>query len=414
MTAAPSDPASDAGRYALAQRLSAAVDALEPAPMTPAYVVDLDTFDANADDLARRAAGTPIRLASKSVRVPALLERALAHPGFQGILGYDVDEAIWLVEQGICDDVVLGYPVTDPGSLGRLLDHPTAVEHVTLMIDDIAQLELLGRAQERRTVTGPVRIALDVDASLRLGPGHVGVRRSPLFHVDDVVALARAVLDRPGFSLVGVMTYEGQVAGLQDDLPTLRGVGRSLVVRRLKAWSVAQLDQRRVEIAEALAGLTDLEFWNSGGSGSIETSCVAPVTEVSAGSGLLVPVIFDHYRAFEARPAAFFGLRVARRPTRETVVVSGGGFIASGPVGADRQPLPWAPPGLRLTALEGAGEVQTPLVGETADQLALGDWVWFRHAKAGEIAVHTTTAHLVSGSAVVDSVPTYRGAGCRW
>ena len=167
---------------------------------------------------------------------------------------------------------------------------------------------------------------------------------------------------RDGFRLVGVMTYEGQVAGLPDAVPTRRA--RSLVVRGLKSASTTQIVARRRAIAEALAELGGLELWNAGGSGSIEDSAQDPVvTEVTAGSGLMVPTLFDHYRAFAPRPAAFYGLPVTRRPGRGMVTVHGGGLVASGPAGADRLPLPWAPAGLHLLPLEGAGEVQTPLAG---------------------------------------------------
>jgi D-serine deaminase-like pyridoxal phosphate-dependent protein len=190
---------------------------------------------------------------------------------------------------------------------------------------------------------------------------------------------------------------------------------KSLVVRRLKSASVTQLETRRAEIARALAEITDLEFWNAGGSGSVETTVADPhVTEVAAGSGLLVPGLFDHYRSFDPLPAAFFGLPVVRRPGDGVVTVAGGGFIASGPTGKDRSPLPWAPPDLHLTGLEGAGEVQTPLTGPGTRLLQVGDWVWFRHAKSGEIAEHTNTVHLLAGDAIVDSVPSYRGLGLAW
>jgi D-serine deaminase-like pyridoxal phosphate-dependent protein len=135
---------------------------------------------------------------------------------------------------------------------------------------------------------------------------------------------------------------------------------------------------------------------------------------VAAGSGLLVPTLFDHYRSFRPRPAGFYGLPVVRRPSHGIATVAGGGFIGSGPTGEDRAPTPWAPYGLHLTGLEGAGEVQTPLTGPGAAELAIGDWVWFRHAKSGELAEHTNVVHLVSGDAVVDSVPSYRGLGCAW
>jgi len=401
-------PASgDAARHLLARRLNAAVAGLED-PATPMVVVDLDAFDANAADLVRRAAGKPVRVASKSLRIPALMERALAVPGFAGMLSYSLREALWLVRQGITDDVVMGYPTVDRGALRDLLGDAEARPCVTLMVDNPAHLSLV-------EACGPphdVRVAIDIDAGLRLGRSHVGPKRSPLHDSSEVVSFAQEVLDR-GFSLVGVMTYEGQVAGVPDDVPNQRA--RSLVVRKLKSASVAQLEQRRAEIARDLADVVDLEFWNAGGSGSVETTVSDPVvTEVAAGSGLLVPGLFDHYESFEPRPAAFFGVQVVRRPGGGLATVAGGGFIASGATGKDRAPIPWAPPDLHLTGLEGAGEVQTPLTGSGARLLQIGDWVWFRHAKSGELAEHTNLVHLLAGTAIVETVPSYRGLGLAW
>ncbi len=228
--------------------------------------------------------------------------------------------------------------------------------------------------------------------------------------------LAQDVLGRRGFRLVGVMTYEGQVAGVPDDVPGQRA--KSLVVRRLKRMSQDQLCQRRRAVADALAGLDDLtragglEFWNAGGTGSVEDSAADPVvTEVAAGSGLLVPTLFDHYRSFRARPAAFFGLPVTRRPSADVATVHGGGLVASGAAGPDRLPTPWTPAGLRLTGLEGAGEVQTPLTGYPARLLSVGDLVWFRHAKSGELVEHVNEVSLLRDDRFVDRVRSYRGHG---
>ncbi|MFC0220870.1 amino acid deaminase/aldolase [Nocardioides zeicaulis] len=393
-------------RNRLWSRLGAAVATLPEPPATPIAVVDLDAFDANADDLVRRAAGKPVRVASKSLRVPALVRRALDHDGFAGVLAFTVAEALWLHETGVSDDIVVAYPSVDTAALARLTASPSAAAAITLMVDDVALLDVVDSTRASRAV--PVRVALDVDAGLRLGGQHIGPKRSPLFDTAGIVALARRVVERDGFRLVGVMTYEGQVAGVQDDVPDQRT--KSLLVRRLKQASMAQLEVRRREVAEALAPLADLEFWNGGGSGSVEaTAADRAVTEIAAGSGLLVPGVFDHYASFEPRPAAFFGLRVSRRPTPQVVTVHGGGLIASGPTGADRSPVPWAPPGLHLTGLEGAGEVQTPLTGHPAATLSIGDLVWFRHAKSGELFEHVRDVHLVRGEAVVDVVPSYRG-----
>lgn len=396
------------GRNRLWARLNAAVAGHDDHLSTPIAVVDLDAFDANAADLARRAGGKPIRVASKSLRVPALLERALAHPGFAGVLAYTLREALALHELGISDDIVLAYPSVDRGALADLVASPAAAGDITLMVDDVAHLDVIDSVRSSKAVQ--VRVALDIDAGLRLGNQHVGPKRSPIYDTRAVIELAETIASRDGFVLVGAMTYEGQVAGVPDDVPSQRA--RSLVVRRLKRASVAQLDVRRREISDALRSLVELEFWNAGGSGSIETTVADPVvTEVAAGSGLLVPGLFDHFQSFSPRPAAFFGLRVSRKPSPTLATLHGGGLIASGPVGDDRAPIPWAPPGLHLTGLEGAGEVQTPLTGHPAALLAIGDLVWFRHAKSGELFEHVNDVHLVAGDSITATVPSYRGLG---
>lgn len=393
-------------RNRLWSRLNAAVDALPDPPATPIAVVDLVAFDANADDLVRRAGGKPIRVASKSLRVPALIERALAHDGFAGVLAFTLAEALWLHEHGMSDDIVVAYPSVDTAALQRLSESPSASAAITLMVDDVAHLDVMDAHRSSRAV--PIRVALDLDAGLRLRGQHIGPKRSPLFDTADVVSLAEQVVARDGFELVGVMTYEAQVAGVQDDIPAQRT--KSLIIRRLKQASMAQLAVRRREISEALAGIVDLEFWNGGGSGSVEaTAADGAVTEIAAGSGLLVPGSFDHYASFTPRPAAFFGLRVTRKPSPAVATVHGGGLIASGATGEDRSPVPWAPPGLHLTGLEGAGEVQTPLTGHPASRLRIGDLVWFRHAKSGELFEHVRDVHLVEGESVVDVVASYRG-----
>jgi D-serine deaminase-like pyridoxal phosphate-dependent protein len=57
---------------------------------------------------------------------------------------------------------------------------------------------------------------------------------------------------------------------------------------------------------------------------------------------------------------------------------------------------------------EAAGEVQTPVRGAN---LAIGDRVWLRGAKAGELLERFDTVHVVAGDELVASVPTYRGEG---
>ncbi|KOX05734.1 alanine racemase [Micromonospora sp. NRRL B-16802] len=384
-----------------------ATDHLDP----PYAVVDLTAFDANAAALTDRAAGKPLRLASKSVRSRELISRALARPGWRGVMAFTLPEAIWLVRAGVSDDVLLAYPSADRASLAELAADPTLAAAITLMIDSTGQLDLIDavRAPGQRA---ELRLCLDLDASWRplRGRVHVGVRRSPVHSARAAGALAATVTGRAGFRLVGLMSYEAQIAGLGDAPP-----GQTLLagaIRLAQRGSYRELLARRGAAVAAVREHADLEFVNGGGTGSVAATSADPaVTEVTAGSGLYGPTLFDAYRAWRPTPAAFFACAVVRRPTPELATVLGGGWIASGPAADSRLPRPWLPAGLKLVGTEGAGEVQTPLSGAAASTLNIGDRVWFRHAKAGELCERVNELHLVEGDAVVATVPTYRGEG---
>lgn len=378
----------------------------------PFAVADLDAFGRNAAHLVRRAAEKPVRIATKSVRCRDLLRRTLALPGYAGLMCYSLSEALWLYRDGLSSDILVAYPTVDRDALRELAAEPGAAEAITIMIDSVEHLDVVDSAVG---IDRPdVRLCLELDASWRPVGGrpllHVGTRRSPVHSVQQVRQLVESVMPRKGFRIVGVMAYEGQIAGLGD-----ASAGRPLraaALRWMQRRSKVELAERRAKAVEAVRSLVPLEFVNGGGTGSLElTASEAAVTEVAAGSGLIGPTLFDAYRAFRPEPAVLFALPVVHRPGPEVATVFGGGYLASGPIGPDRVPEPYWPAGLRLTGTEGVGEVQTPVVGVAADRLQLGDRVWFRHAKAGELAERFTHYHLVEGDSVVDTVPTYRGEG---
>ncbi|GIJ74628.1 alanine racemase [Virgisporangium ochraceum] len=377
----------------------------------PVAIVDLEAFDANADALAALAApaGKPLRLASKSVRCRAALERVLSRPGWEGVLAFTLPEALWLVSDGVTDDAVVGYPTVDRVALEALAADEAACAKVTIMVDHEEQLDLVDSVVPPGA-RPPIRVCLDLDASWKPAGLHIGVRRSPVHAATAAGDLAAAVAKREGFTLVGLMSYEAQIAGLGD-----RPAGqplRAVAIRAVQRRSWAELVERRGAAVAAVRAHADLEFVNGGGTGSVAASAADPaLTEVAAGSGLYGPTLFDAYRAWRPRPAAFFGLDVVRKPTPDLATVLGGGWVASGQAGPTRLPRPVLPPGLRLIGQEGAGEVQTPLVGPGARSLRVGDRVWFRHAKAGELCEHVNALHAVSGADVVDRWPTYRGEG---
>jgi D-serine deaminase-like pyridoxal phosphate-dependent protein len=375
----------------------------------PAAFIDLDALFANLADLRARAGGLPIRLVTKSIRSVAILRRVLASSAqFQGLMCYCPAEAAWLASQGF-DDLLVAYPSVEPDDLRAVAAQLRAGRRITLMVDGAAQVQRIAASASLEGVVQPLAIDLDMSSDF---PGlHFGVFRSPINGVEAALALAAEIARHPSLRLDGLMGYESQIAGLMDEVP-----GRKLknaVIRWLKRRSIPEVNERRRATVAALAAAGHaLRFVNGGGTGSFEsTRADASVTELAAGSGLYLPTLFDHYRAFRGRPAAGFALAVTRAPATGIVTCAGGGYPASGPGGADRLPRPWLPEGCALVATEGAGEVQTPVRVPAGVTLAPGDPLLFRHAKAGELCERFNGLLLIEGGAVVDKVATYRGDG---
>lgn len=374
-------------------------DATEHLP-APLAAVDLDALDENARDLARRAGSTPIRIATKSVRCRAVLDRVLAVPGFAGLMGYSLPEAIWLVGLG-ATDVLVAYPTVDRLAINQLASDDSLRAAITIMVDDPDHLRII--AESVPPGSEPVRVCLDVDASLRIGRVHLGTRRSSVHSVEQARSAARLIAAEPSVRLVGIMFYDAQVAGLPDS---------SADVRAMKQVSIRELRHRRPRIVDAVSKFARLELVNAGGTGSLDRVADDPcLTEVAAGSGLYGPTLFDGYRDFTPQPAFAYALPVTRRPAPDVRTLFSGGYVASGPVAKTRQPTPWLPEGLSVLPREGVGEVQTPVRGEGASSLNVGDRVWWRHPKAGEVCERFSTLLLVAADSTVSSVPTYRGEG---
>jgi D-serine deaminase-like pyridoxal phosphate-dependent protein len=400
-----------AAREPTAEALRARYDRLTADIDPPLAIVDLAAFDRNAADLTRRAANRPVRVATKSVRCRCLIERALARPGYRGVMCYSLPEALWLHATGTSDDLLVAYPTVNRRAIQALAADDRARRQITIMVDSPAQLD----AVERALGGGhpDIRVCLELDVSWRPLAGrplvHIGTRRSLLYTPQQAADFARVIMRRAGFRLVGVMGYEGHIAGL-GDAPPGHPV-RARLIRGIQNRSARELSRRRAEAVRLIQALNSLEFVNGGGTGSLElTARDTSVTELTAGSGLVGPALFGTYRRFTPEPALLFALPVVRRPGPGIATLFVGGYVASGPGTRDRLPRPFLPAGLALTGAEGAGEVQTPVRGAAASQLRPGDRVWLRHAKAGELAEHVKENHVIHDDQVT-AVPTYRGEG---
>jgi D-serine deaminase-like pyridoxal phosphate-dependent protein len=378
----------------------------------PFAFVDLDAMWANSDAMLARAGGKPIRVASKSLRCRAILERVLRRDErYAGLMTFTLPETLWLAEGGF-EDLLLAYPTADTAALGELalrsVANPAGAPIV--MVDCAEHLDAI------ESVLGagaaPVRVCIDLDASwwaladrIKVGP-----KRSPVHTAEQAVALAREIERRPQIELAALMAYEGQIAGVGDQPPgrRMRGAAIAWMQRR----SAAELAERRAAVVAAIREFAELPIVNGGGTGSLElTGAEEAVTETTAGSGFYAPTLFDYYSRFSLTPAAGFALPIVRKPTASVATALGGGYLASGSGDAARLPSPWLPAGLQLDPEEGAGEVQTPLSGAPARNLRVGDRVYMRHAKAGELCERFDALHLIEGDEIVDVVPTYRGEG---
>jgi D-serine deaminase-like pyridoxal phosphate-dependent protein len=380
----------------------------------PAVVVDLEAFDRNVEKAAAmvRATGRRLRLATKSLRVPALMARALKLSGgvFQGLMCFSAEEAAFLRSQGF-DDLLIAYPATHPSDLHTLRELHDSGARISITVDHPEQVRALGEAM--KGATHPFPVVLDVDVSLRLFGGrvHLGVRRSRLRSVADVLALCDEIARFGQLQATGLMGYEAQVAGLGDRNPFKRLLNPIAgIVRRA---SIPRVAKTRADLVQAMRGRgLEVSIVNGGGTGSLDFALADfSLTEVTIGSGLLCSHLFDYYSNLRFEPACYFALQVTRASDPGYVTCTGGGYVASGEPGWDRLPVPVFPEGLKLVGSEGCGEVQTPLRVPEGLDLKLGSPVLFRPAKAGEIAERFDEYLLISKGAVTEKVKTYRGMG---
>lgn len=375
----------------------------------PFAYVNLDLLDANIRSIADAVGDKKIRVASKSIRSVEVLRRIMnADEVFQGIMCYTAREAAFLLKQGF-DHLLLGYPVWDKNEISTLLQSVATGSTVVFMVDSIAHIEHLESLAARANVQALV--CLDIDMSVHYPGLHFGVWRSPVGSWIQAKPIVERIMQSKWIKLDGMMGYEAQIAGVGDHVS-----GQWLknsVIHQLKQRSIREVAKRRIEVLQGIEALgIKLRFVNAGGTGSMESSQMeAGVTEITVGSGFYSPALFDNYEGFQYLPAAGYAVEIVRKPRSDMVTCLGGGYTASGATGAEKAPQPYLPQGLKLLALEGAGEVQTPLRCPSNLQLELGDPVFFRHAKAGELCERFSKLYAISGDIIVDEFLTYRGEG---
>ncbi len=382
----------------------------------PCAFVDLDAFDRNVErHLAiLRPRKTPLRVATKSIRVPSLIRRVIQQDGARGLMCFDVDEAVMLAKEGF-DHLLVAYPTLQPQKLDALAK----------LTRDGTEREPRDRLRRSRARDGPRGHGARREASRGAVPRH-GARKSRRARSPRRSPLAAS---HAGADARSRAAHSRHARRRRARSPRLRGAGRGDGRRqpvRAANESHQALDSQREHARREDAARRDrrraeqdgfdLALVNGGGTGSLDsTTPESGVTEVAAGSGFFKPHLFDYYRTpymRELEPAAFFALEIVRRASPSILTCGGGGYVASGSVGPDKAPIPWLPRGLRLLPMEMAGEVQTPIDTTSSEKpLSLGEIVVFRHAKAGELMERFREVLLLQNARIVDRVLTYRGAG---
>jgi D-serine deaminase-like pyridoxal phosphate-dependent protein len=377
-------------------------------PMPFAFL-DLDLLEQNIRQVVALAQGKRVRLASKSLRSVAVIRRILeADPCFQGIMCYTAQEAAYLASQGF-DDLLIGYPMWNEQDIAAVGRATVSGIHITFMVDSTEHVKRLETVAARFGISLP--LCLEVDMSMDLPGLHFGVWRSPVRTPEQARSVLERILASPHVWLDGLMGYEAQIAGVGDNFPGRKV--KNALVQVLKRRSMHEIADRRATLVELVKSYGfSLRFVNGGGTGSISTTRTEQVvTEITVGSGFYAPALFDNYRDFHYQPAAGFAIEIVRYPRPHIYTCLGGGYIASGSVGPEKQPQPYLPRGAKLVPLEGAGEVQTPIQYKGSESLKIGDPVFMRHCKAGELCERFTHLLLVSDGAIVDEITTYRGDG---
>ena len=381
----------------------------------PAMIVDLDCLDENISRISElvSSVGKKIRIASKSVRVPSLLEYIMKKggPHFQGIMCFSVPEAAFLATQGF-DDLLVAYPTVEEAELELFYSLTQDGLNISLMVDSIGQLKEIEKIWLHKGKSAKkARVCIDVDMSWKPAGLHLGVYRSSIRSLNDFKKVFETIQASKNLLFAGVMGYEAQVAGMGDKSPFAPLLNP--VKRAIKNKSVKDVLAKRKAIHDFLiAGNVEPEIFNGGGSGSLITTSKEPwLTELTAGSGFLQSHLFDYYEANKNVPAFCFGLQVTRIPQPGIVTCKSGGFVASGDAGADKWPVPFLPKGMKIIKNEGFGEVQTPVQIPADFKVELGDPLFFRSAKAGEIAERFNEYIIIRNNKIVDKVLTYRGLG---
>jgi len=323
-------------------------------------------------------------------------------------MSFTADEALHLLDNRM-DDILIAYPVIHVPHIQALAQKVRNGATVYLMVDRTEHIDIIAEAVKDSGIKMPV--CIDIDMSVDLPGIHFGVWRSSIRSMSALKKLTDHAQRSDAVEIRALMGYEAQIAGVGDDFSGK--IVMNNIIKGLKAYSIPKIAKFRAEAVDyLLAQGIELDLVNGGGTGSMESTCAEEVvTEVTVGSGFYNSHLFDNYSNFQLQPAAGYAIPITRIPKRNTYTCMGGGYIASGATEAAKAPIPYLPKGASLIEQEGAGEVQTPVQYSGKEKLEIGDPVFMRHSKAGELCERFNELYFIKNGKIQEKVKTYRGEG---
>ncbi len=374
----------------------------------PMVICDLDAFNQNLERVGNYLTRVKksLRLCTKSVRVPELVNKVEKEDFVNGIFTYNSAEALFYAENYKTKDILLGYPTMSKVDVDQLCK-AASIDGVsiTVMVDDIKQINLLEEFAVKNNVEFDTLIEIDV--ADKLFGRNVGVYRSPIREPEAAVKLAQIISKANNLHFRGIMGYEAQNASIGDDKALFR-FAKKRSRKHVNIW--------RQNFVDALnkAGFQP-EVVNGGGSGCFQETAAEPsITEIGIGSLLFKSHIFDTINSLnEFLPSLFFVIQIVRKPKENIATAFSGGYVSSGSVRA--LPIPVIPKNIITSKDEEFGEVQTPFTFNPKQiDLDLGDPIFCRFGKAGEPLEHFNQVYIYKNGEIIDTYKTYRGYGKRF
>jgi D-serine deaminase-like pyridoxal phosphate-dependent protein len=314
---------------------------------TPSLVVDLELLEANITRIAAacREHGVGWRPHAKAHKTPEIAHKQIA-AGAIGITCAKLGEAEVMAEAGI-RSILIANQIVGEIKARRLIDALDKAE-IVVAVDSTANVDELASAARARGRA--LKVVIEVD---------VGMKRAGVQPGTPVVALARAIAQRPPLRFAGVMAWESHATRIENAGEKERAVVAAL--GELAASARACRD----------AGLA-VEIVSCGGTGTFPHCARQPgVTEIQTGGGIFGDIHYrDHYHV-DFPFALTVVTTVTSRPTPTRIIVDAGKKAMS--VDA-AMPTPMGLPPTSLvklsaehTTIELAAASETPRVGDRVE-----------------------------------------------